>query len=236
MLGHLFSFGYAERVRREAIGYALAKLGKARVAVDVGAGPGDSVRVLASTGRVGYIVAVEPSGILVQKSCSNGGPLCEPVQAVAEYLPVRDSAADLASSFYAVRDYKDTVVGLRELLRVANVVAIGDIFVPSDPLKRLAVKTWTCIVAPLLASIIYFVKGARYRGICRSLRGWCSVERLAATVADIAGNKVEVAYRGILLGGLGYIVAKKLHRSADRGQRDTVRSETCRSASKPGKT
>jgi len=226
LLGSIFSLGYAERVRREALTQA-ARLagGEVDIAVDVGAGPGDSTRLIASLGA-GYVVAVEPSSVLVQKPCSGHGALCDAVQAVAEYLPLRDKAASLASSFYAVRDYGDTQRGLSELARVADVIAVGDIFVPRNALKRLLVKTWVCVIVPPLAALLYLAKGVRYRGICRSLQGWCSLEELAAAMAAREGFNVKT--RSFMLGGLGYVVAWKNTGGPDRGQRHTLRGEACR--------
>lgn len=231
LLGELFSFGYAGRVRREAIAAGLSLIGGiARVVVDVGAGPGDSIRELAATGRIGYIVAIEPSSIMVQQSCGRS-ILCEPVQAVAEYLPLRSNAAELTTSFYAVRDYKDTVSGLREMSRVSRVIAIGDIFVPDNRVKRVLVKAWICVIVPLLAGLVYFVRGIRYSGICRSLRGWCSLRTLAAVIADIMGKNAVIAVKEFVLGGLGYVVAAKNTISDNRGERGKVRNKTCRSSS-----
>lgn len=231
LLGELFSFGYAGRVRREAIATSLSLVGgTAKVVVDVGAGPGDSIRELAATGRVGYIVAIEPSSVMVQQSCG-GSILCEPVQAVAEHLPLRSGAAEVATSFYAVRDYKDTVSGLRELSRVSGVIAIGDIFVPDNLVKRVLVKAWTCVLVPLLAGLVYFVRGIRYRGICRSLRGWCSLRTLAAVVADIMGKNAVIAAKEFVLGGLGYVVAAKNTTGDNRSKRGKVWDKACRSPS-----
>jgi len=233
LLGRLFSLGYACRVRREALDHALSRVDVPVKVVDVGSGPGDSVKLLTSRSSVSYVIAVEPSPLLVQKSCSTAMHLCDAVQAVAEHLPLRDKGVGLVSSFYAVRDYRDTLKGLSELLRVAaEAVAIGDIFLPEDILRRLLVKTWACIIAPLLAAMVYLVRGARYRGICRSLRGWCSVEKLASTIAEIGRGAFRVAYRSLILGGMGYVVAWREDNSgADWGQRDTLRSTPCPGAS-----
>jgi demethylmenaquinone methyltransferase/2-methoxy-6-polyprenyl-1,4-benzoquinol methylase len=227
LLGTIFSLGYAEKIRKEAIKYAVS-VGGNGVAVDVGAGPGDSVKTIAALTRdFSYIVAVEPSPVLVTKSCRGFDTVCDAVQAVAEYMPIRSKSAGLVSSFYAVRDFKDVEAGLREMSRIGKVVAIGDIFVPRCIIKRILVKSWICLIVPALAALVYFVRGIRYRGICRSLRGWCSVEELASTLAEL-GSYSNVLVKKFTLGGLGYVVAWHDTGSGDGRERDKVWGKACR--------
>ncbi len=213
VLGNISSLGRAQAVREEAMREASRLLGdKPRLVVDVGAGPGDSVRTAARLFPLQYIVAVEPSPRLAHYSCSGCRHICDAVQAVAEYLPLRSDAADLATAFYAARDYKRPREGIKEMVRVARAVAIGDIFLPESGTRRIAVKIWVCYVAPAIAAVIATRRGRNYRGICHSLKGWCSVKQLADFVAETireTGHSPLLVYREVMLGGLGYVAAVK---------------------------
>lgn len=234
ILGDLSSLGNARRVRRGALRRAAAVLGHApRVLVDVGAGPGDSVREAARLLSPGYMVAVDPSPRLVSEACTGLEHVCDAVVAVAEHLPIRSRGAELATSFYAARDFQDLRRGVREMMRASRVIAVGDIFLPRNPVARLLVRTWVCVVAPLLAMLIAFIRGLSYRGICSTLRGWCSVEDLAALIREEAsglGLGAAVEPESLVLGGLGYVVAaaEEGPGGGDGGKRGTLRPEACR--------
>lgn len=240
VLGDLSSLGNARRVRRGALRRAAEVLGHSpRVLVDVGAGPGDSVREAAGLLGPGYIVAVDPSPRLVSEACRGLEHVCDAVVAVAEHLPIRGRGADLATSFYAARDFQDLRLGVREMIRASRVVAIGDIFLPRNPVARLLVRAWVCVAAPLLAMLVAFLRGLSYRGICSTLRGWCSVEDLAALIQEEAsrlGLGAAVEPRGIVLGGLGYVVAaaEEGPGGGDGGERGTLRHTPCPGAGGDG--
>lgn len=239
ILGDLSSLGNARRVRRGALRRAVTLLGHApRVVVDVGAGPGDSVREAAGLIAPGYIVAVDPSPRLVSEACMGLEHVCDAVVAVAEHLPIRDRGADLATSFYAARDFRDLRRGVREMVRVSRTIAIGDIFLPRNPVTRLLVRAWVCVAAPLLAVLVAFLRGLSYRGICSTLRGWCSVEDLAALIREEAsslGLGARVEPRSMVLGGLGYVVAAwEGVGGGNGGERGTLRAEACRGTGRDG--
>jgi SAM-dependent methyltransferase len=90
-------------------------LGAARTVVDVGAGtgsyePGDR-----------RVVAVEPSLVMIGQRAEGAAPV---VRAVAEHLPFPDGAFDAAMAVLTIHHWSDTVVGLREMARVARGVAV----------------------------------------------------------------------------------------------------------------
>ncbi|NOZ88524.1 MAG: methyltransferase domain-containing protein [Crenarchaeota archaeon] len=215
----ILSLGYAPRIRFEALSRVSPPPGA--VFVDVGSGPGDSVDAILVY-KPSYIVCIDPSESLLgccRRRMRRSAALLEPVVAVAEHLPLRDGAADVATSFYAVRDYRQLRPGLLELLRVASRVAVGDIFLPRGRLARLLVRFWVCRVAPALAKLLRLGDG--YRGICPTLQGWVSVEELRSTLSLLAGGSAEVESRSFLLGGLGYVVARGC--SVDGCEWDTLR-------------
>ncbi|WP_173133648.1 methyltransferase domain-containing protein [Kibdelosporangium persicum] len=88
----------------------LAALGGARTVLDVGAGTGS----YEPTDRVVY--AVEPSSEMIGQRRDGAPPV---VRAVAEALPVKDSAVDAVLAVLTVHHWADWRKGIAELRRVA---------------------------------------------------------------------------------------------------------------------
>ena len=92
-----------------------AALGDARTVLNVGAGTGS----YEPPGR--DVTAVEPSAIMRAQRPANAA-LC--VGAVAESLPFEDQSFDAAMAFSTVHHWRDPIVGLREMRRVARRVVV----------------------------------------------------------------------------------------------------------------
>lgn len=88
----------------------LAVLGEARTVLDVGAGAGS----YEPTDRVVY--AVEPSSEMIGQRRDDAPPV---LRAVAEALPVKDSAVDAVLAVLTVHHWTDWRKGIAELRRVA---------------------------------------------------------------------------------------------------------------------
>jgi len=219
-MNKVMSLGLDDRVRFEAIKQMCknAELDnndlRKTIIVDVGAGPGDSISVITNVCKqVSYIVAIDPSPRLLKNIAPSA--LCDRVVAVAENIPLRSSSVYGVTAFYAARDFKNLSRAINEMLRILNRgrIAIGDIFLPQEAMKSVAVKTWVCLFVPILALLFARKQWRHYRGLCRSLRGWLSVEQLCRVIEDIAAyNRYEVKglmCRKYVLGGLGYVVAEQ---------------------------
>jgi SAM-dependent methyltransferase len=88
-----------------------AAIGDARRVVNVGAGTGS----YEPTDRE-LLVAVEPARTMIEQRPRGAPPA---VQAVAEALPFRDGAFDLALAVLTVHHWRDLAAGLAEMRRVA---------------------------------------------------------------------------------------------------------------------
>ncbi|MEV0708054.1 class I SAM-dependent methyltransferase [Nocardia aurea] len=89
---------------------------------DIGAGAGGY-----QLGRT--VVAVEPSAVMIGQRPAKAAPA---VRAVAEHLPIRDKAVDVASAALTVHHWSDLEQGLREMSRIAR--------------RRIVVFTWDHLV------------------------------------------------------------------------------------------
>lgn len=230
----VISLGLSDRVREDALKAAMACTARDGVVVaDIGAGPGDSVLAAEKLIKPAYIACFDPSVKLLSICRSRVNPvLYDAVVAVSEHLPVRDNAADIASSFYAARDFKNLHQGLREMVRIASsTVVIGDIFLPRKPPMRQVVRTWVCGLTPLLVSLVAPGYADDYRGLCDTLKGWSSIEELASLLENYTPLVIMHSYA---LGGLGYVLACKGLSSVNGCKRDSVRSKARRGAPREG--
>ncbi|MDN5932895.1 MAG: class I SAM-dependent methyltransferase, partial [Pseudonocardia sp.] len=108
-IGH----GYA-RGRRPDPRWAAAvraAVGAARSVVDVGAGTGSYEQGLP------VLLAVEPSAVMIAQRPPGAAPA---VRAVAERIPLRDGAVDVALAVPTVHHWPSVAAGLAELRRVAR--------------------------------------------------------------------------------------------------------------------
>lgn len=107
-IGTGYSFG--RRTHPRWMAAVLTAVGDVGSVIDVGAGTGS----YEPSGRT--LLAVEPSASMVRQRAPDA---CLAVRAVAEALPVRDHAADVALAVLTVHHWTDWRRGLAELRRVA---------------------------------------------------------------------------------------------------------------------
>lgn len=88
-----------------------AAVGAARSVVDVGAGTGSYEQGLP------VVLAVEPSAVMIGQRPPGAAPA---VRAVAERIPLRDGAVDVALAVLTVHHWPSVAAGLAELRRVAG--------------------------------------------------------------------------------------------------------------------
>ena len=208
----IVSLGLADKIRRKAIIASSMLTSRRGVVVDVGCGPGTSIREILRLINPKYITCIDPS-IYLLKFCKQRFEVervyMDFVVGVAEHMPIRDRVADVVTVFYAARDFSEPQKGFKELVRVSRCsIAIGDIFLPDNSISRTLVKTWICHLVPLIVDIVAFGHGKDYRGICDSLNGWYSLRRLKEFFLELSSVKATYT-RGYALGGMGYAVIVK---------------------------
>jgi SAM-dependent methyltransferase len=117
--------GYAERRRPDPRIEAVlhAALGDARSVVNIGAGTGSYEP------RDRRVIAVEPARVMLAQRTS----AAPRVQAVAEALPLRDHAFDVALAILTLHHWSDWQRGVAELRRVARRAVIVTFDPAADP-------------------------------------------------------------------------------------------------------
>lgn len=105
--------GYATKRRPDPRWAAAirAAVGDAALVVDVGAGTGSYEDGL------GRVLAVEPSTTMLRRRPAGSAPA---VRGVAEALPVRDGAADVALAVLTIHHWTSPAAGLDELRRISR--------------------------------------------------------------------------------------------------------------------
>ena len=212
-MNKFMSLGLEDIVRRDAVEALVNSAGlrgyehRQVIVVDVGSGPGTSLKAIRRLLDKSFIVAVDPSTRLLSTACT--GILCERVAGVAEHLPVRNRGVDIVTSFYASRDFQSLPEALVSMLNVARRgLAIGDVFLPRQLLKRFLVRTWVCRIVPILALLLAKRYWRNYKGLCITLKQWCDVGELEEYIEQLSeklNRPAIVKSRSYVLGGLGYV-------------------------------
>jgi len=179
-LNAVMGLGIDFDVRVRAVRAAAGLAGEGRgVFVDLGSGPGTSALAMLEAAKPSYLVLVDPSPRLlgVNKAYAVRPELCDRVVGVMEALPLRSRVADVAASFFVLRDVVDLEEALRESFRVARVILHVDLFKPWWMAQRVAMYGWFCIFIPLVGGLVG--KMSSYLELCRTLIYWHGVEELA---------------------------------------------------------
>lgn len=211
-MNKFMSLGFENRVRInaiDAIAKRLGNLSRQLIIVDVGSGPGDSLRAIWRRLTNSYIVAIDPSISLLSTACNN--VLCDRVVGVAENLPIRRHGADIVTSFYASRDFQSLSDALASMISVTRRgLVIGDIFLPKHPVKKLLVKAWVCYIVPMLAMLLAGKYWKNYKVLCVTIKDWCDVQDVKKYLKQLLkrfGKQFIVESHSYVFGGLGYVTA-----------------------------
>ncbi len=200
-LARLLAFKYFEKVQP-------------RATLDIGTGPGTSLRALLLTSK--YVVALDPSAtsLLRLRYCSGYGHKCDRVIAVAEHLPLREGSVDYATAFFSARDFIDIWRGISEALRTTRRgLVVTDIFLPKSILWRIALMAWICFIVPIIALIIATPFWKNYLRLCRTLKEWIHGDIL---VEYLARHELRVERISVFKNILEVIIGEK--RSVRRGK------------------
>ena len=182
--------------RRRAI--ALARLGPREIALDVGVGTGDlAFGVLDASDPSGRVIGVDLSRLMLdaarERAVARGGSPFAPLLATAERLPFADGAFDRVVAGFAVRNFGDLSLGLRELRRVLHAggrAVILEFSAPPSPLIGFAYRLYLHGLVPLVASLLGGDVAA-YRYLPRSVAAFPDADGLAERMRVAGFSRVR---------------------------------------------
>jgi demethylmenaquinone methyltransferase/2-methoxy-6-polyprenyl-1,4-benzoquinol methylase len=202
-LNRILSGGRDVGWRRRAI--ALARLASNQVALDLGSGTGDlALGLLAASDASACVIGVDLSPAMLEALRRRAGASGErrvlPVLATAERLPFADASLDRVVAGFAVRNFGDLGLGLRETRRVLRAGGRAVILELSTPPNRLVGAMYHFYFQRLAPRIAALLGGdlAAYRYLPRSVAAFPDAEGLAEHMRDAGFARVR--YERLSLG------------------------------------
>jgi demethylmenaquinone methyltransferase/2-methoxy-6-polyprenyl-1,4-benzoquinol methylase len=159
-LNRILSGGRDIGWRRRAI--ALARLGSNEVALDLGTGTGDlAFGLLAASSVSARVIGADISPVMLnalrRRADARGERRVAPLLATAERLPFVDGSFDRVLAGFAVRNFGDLALGLRETRRVLRSGGRAVILELSTPAKGVIGTLYHAYfrgVAPRIAALL----------------------------------------------------------------------------------
>lgn len=182
--------------RRRAV--ALARLDPQQVAVDLGVGTGDlAFGLLAASDSSARVVGVDLSPVMLEalrrRADASGERRVLPLLATAERLPFADAALDRVVAGFAVRNFGDLPLGLREarrVLRDGGRAVILELSTPPNRLVGIMYRLYFHRIAPLIA-VLLGGDAAAYRYLPRSVATFPDAEGLAQHMREAGFARVR---------------------------------------------
>jgi len=195
-LNRILSLGRDVGWRRRPI--ALARLGAGEVALDVGVGTGDlAFGVLAASDHSARVVGIDLSPLMLDAARRRAGPRAKerfaPLLATAERLPFADGTFERVVAGFAVRNFGDLALGLREMRRVLRAggrAVVLELSTPPNPLVAVAYRLYFHRLSPLIAATLGG-DAAAYRYLPRSVATFPDAEGLAIRMRDAGFARVR---------------------------------------------
>ena len=195
-LNRILSGGRDVGWRRRAI--ALARLGPREVALDVGVGTGDlAFGLLEASDPSARVIGVDLSSLMLgavrQRADVSRERRFAPLLATAERLPFADGAFDRVVAGFAVRNFGDLALGLREMRRVLHAggrAVVLELSTPPNPLVGVAYRLYFHRLLPLIASTLGG-DAAAYRYLPRSVAAFPDADGLAIRMRDAGFARVR---------------------------------------------
>jgi demethylmenaquinone methyltransferase / 2-methoxy-6-polyprenyl-1,4-benzoquinol methylase len=195
-LNRVLSAGRDIGWRRKAI--ALARLESHEVALDIGTGTGDlAFALLAASDDPAVVVGADISPGMLEALRRRAGAKGErgllPLLASAEQLPFADASLDRVIAGFAVRNFGDLALGLREMRRVLRTggrAVILELSTPPSPMIGAIYRSYFHHVAPRVAALLGG-DAAAYRYLPRSVAAFPDAEGLAAHMRDAGFARVR---------------------------------------------
>jgi demethylmenaquinone methyltransferase/2-methoxy-6-polyprenyl-1,4-benzoquinol methylase len=195
-LNRILSGGRDVAWRRGPI--ALARLGAGEVALDVGVGTGDlAFGVLEASDVSARVVGIDLSPLMLDAARRRAGPHAKsrfaPLLATAERLPFVDGTFDRVVAGFAVRNFGDLALGLREMRRVlrnGGRAVILEFSTPPSAFIGMAYRLYLHRLVPRIASLLGG-DAAAYRYLPRSVAAFPDADGLAARMRDSGFSRVR---------------------------------------------
>jgi demethylmenaquinone methyltransferase/2-methoxy-6-polyprenyl-1,4-benzoquinol methylase len=202
-LNRILSGGRDVGWRRRAV--ALARLRAGELALDVGVGTGDlAFGVLDASDPSAHVIGVDVSPLMLEAALwraeARGERRFAPLLATAEGLPFADGSFDRVMAGFAVRNFGDLALGLREMrrvLRAGGSAVILELSTPPSPLVGLAYRFYFHRLSPLIAALLGG-DAAAYRYLPRSVAAFPGADALAERMRDAGFARVR--YERLSLG------------------------------------
>lgn len=154
-VNNIMSFGMVGRLRKKAV----ELLGKPKIVVDAGCGPGSSSIIIAESNPTSTIILLDPSHRMLRIAKDKVERIApgriNAVTGIFESIPVADNSVDGLVAMFSFRDAADFREAAREMARIIRPggrLVILDIYRPWGP-GLLLVKAYFRIVVPIAVSI-----------------------------------------------------------------------------------
>lgn len=195
-LNRILSGGRDAGWRRRAA--ALARMGPREIALDVGVGTGDLAFGLLDASDLSVrVVGVDISPSMIdgvrRRAAARLDPRFAPLLATAAELPFADGSFDRVVAGFAVRNFGDLALGLREMRRVLRAggrAVILELSTPPNPIVAVAYRLYFHRLSPLIAAMLGG-DAAAYRYLPRSVAAFPDASGLAARMRDAGFARVR---------------------------------------------
>lgn len=202
-LNRVLSGGRDVGWRRRAT--ALARLGPREIALDLGVGTGDlAFGLLDASDPSARVFGADVSWMMLSAARRRAEARDErrfvPLLATADRLPFGDASLDRVVAGFAVRNFGDLALGLREVRRVlrgGGRAVILELSTPPSPLLGALFHVYFQRLSPLIASLLGG-DAAAYRYLPRSVAAFPGAEGLADRMRE--AGFVRVRYEKLSLG------------------------------------
>jgi demethylmenaquinone methyltransferase/2-methoxy-6-polyprenyl-1,4-benzoquinol methylase len=195
-LNRVLSGGRDVGWRRRAT--TLARLGAREVALDVGVGTGDlAFGLIDVSDPSARVIGVDLSALMLdalrKRAEARADRRVVPLLATADGLPFADESFDRVVAGFAVRNFGDLALGLREMRRVLRPggrAVILELSTPPNPLVGTAYRLYFHRLSPRIAALLGG-DAAAYRYLPRSVAVFPGADGLAHLMRDAGFARVR---------------------------------------------
>jgi demethylmenaquinone methyltransferase/2-methoxy-6-polyprenyl-1,4-benzoquinol methylase len=195
-LNRILSGGRDVGWRRRAT--ALARLGAREVALDLGVGTGDlAFALLDASDPSARVIGVDLSPLMLdalrRRAEARADRRVVPVLATADGLPFADGSFDRVVAGFAVRNFGDLALGLREMRRVLRAggrAVILELSTPPNPLVGIVYRFYFDRLSPRIAALLGG-DAAAYHYLPRSVAAFPGANGLAERMREAGFARVR---------------------------------------------